>query len=67
MWQAMKGRRLEINPQNRGPFFDVLNNLFVRAVRFSITKRVDNAHLKYEPTNLLFSFFVASNSTNQLC
>ena len=50
-----------------GPFFDVLNNLFVRAVRFSITKRVDNAHLKYEPTNLLFLFFVASNSTNQLC
>ena len=24
-----------------GPFFDVLNNEFVRAVRFSITKRVD--------------------------
>ena len=24
-----------------GPFFDVLNNLFVRVVRFSITKRVD--------------------------
>ena len=50
-----------------GPFFDGLNNLFVRAVRFSITKRVDNAHLKYEPTNLLFLLFAASNSTNQLC
>ena len=55
-----------VHAQNKSSIFDVLNNEFDRAVKFFSDKTWLYAHLKYEPTNFLFLFFLTSNSTRQL-